>query len=125
MFRVYPVTGNVDGERERYATPKDNAGLQGHIDVLRELVRQIEGERDDLRRRLDNAEEARQREAEAREQAAAEIRRLTLMLTDQRQSVTPPAPNPATVRPVFWLALAIATLAAVAWFFWLGWLSRQ
>jgi len=46
--------------------------------VLRELIRQIESERDNLRRRLDA-------ESVAREKAAADVRRLTMMLTHQPQ----------------------------------------
>ena len=87
-----------------------------------------------MRRRLDNAEAARQREAEAREQAAAKIRCLTLMITHQpkpeaeAQPVPTPEPEPQA-RPeanqrrkgysrrewvlivLFWLAL----FAALAW----------
>lgn len=141
LFRVYPVTGSVDREAERDTTPKYNSGLQGQIDVLRELVRQIESERDDLRRRLDNAEEARQREAEARENAAADIRRLTLMITDQRQPQPAPQdeaapilpeiePEPETrraVHPVLWgiLAAALGAAAALWWNWWPWWTGQN
>lgn len=84
LFRVYPVASNGDRDAERQATPRDASGLQGQIDIMRELLRQIEGERDDLRRRLDKAEEAREREAEEREKAAAELRRLTMLITHDR-----------------------------------------
>lgn len=57
LFRVYPVTGGVDSEVERQATPSDNSGLLGQIDALRELLAQIKEERNDLRRRLDSADE--------------------------------------------------------------------
>ena len=66
----------------------------------------IESERNDLRRRLDA-------ESEARENAAAEIRRLTLMLTHS-QKIEPeaqPAPTAnqndhlAPVRPWLWVCL--------------------
>ena len=73
--------------------------LSLQIEVLRELVRQIGGERDDLRRRLDNSDAAR-------EQHAAEIRRLTLMLTHQQQPANQ-NPGPATVRPWLWFAVAV------------------
>lgn len=83
----------------------ENRELKAKVELLREMV-------DDLRHRLDE-------EADERRQSAAEIRRLTLMLTDRRQ--LPPqdeASAPATVRPVFWIALAAATVAAAAWYFW-------
>ena len=89
LFRVYPVTGGVDSEVERQATPSDNSGLQGQIDALRELLAQIKEERNDLRRRLDNADEARQRAEQAQEKAFAELSRLTLFLTDQRAKPEP------------------------------------
>ena len=90
LFRVYPVTGGVDREAERQATPSDNNGLLGQIDALRELLAQIKEERNDLRRRLDNADEARQRAEQAQEKAFAELSRLTLLLTDQRAKPEPP-----------------------------------
>ena len=88
--------------------------------------KRINVQRDDLRRRLDNSEGAREREAEAREQAALEIRRLTLMITHQQQqkaeteAQAQPAPTPetqpiakqnnrpASVRPWLWVSLALA-----------------
>jgi DNA-binding transcriptional regulator GbsR (MarR family) len=135
LFRVYPATGSVDSNLERDATPKDSSGLQGQVEVLRELVRQIEGERDDLRRRLDRAEEARKREAEEREKASAEIRRLTLMITDRREPTAPPQPEAApifleperpprrAVHPALWaiLAAALGAFAASWWYWWPWW----
>lgn len=97
LFRVYPVTGNGDSNPEQYATPKDDSGLQGQMDILRELLRQIESERDDLRRRLDNSEAAREREADEREKAAAELRRLTLMITHERTTPPQNGPEPASL----------------------------
>ena len=69
-------------------------------------MRQIEGERDDLRRRLDNSDAAC-------EQYAAEIRRLTLMLAHPQQPANQ-NPGPATIRPWCWTALAVAAAVAVA-----------
>lgn len=89
LFRVYrPVGRRVDSKGVQSVTPKDDAGLQRETELLRELVSQIKEERDDLRRRLDE-------EAEERRRAADEIRRLTLMLTDQRQ----PEPKPEGASP--------------------------
>jgi septal ring factor EnvC (AmiA/AmiB activator) len=93
------MSPTIDRQYERKGvqseTPVDEAGLQRETELLRELVAQIKNERDDLRRRLDNSEAARQKEAEAREQAAAELRRLTLLITHQQE----PKPEAAPVPP--------------------------
>lgn len=108
LFRVYPVTGNRYTSPEPSVTPTVTAGLPGESPGvtepwLRELLRQVEGERDDLRRRLDHAEAARERDT-------AELRRLTLLLTDQR----PPPAAPPVFRPaVFWAAAAFIVALAV------------
>jgi hypothetical protein len=52
----------------------ETALLRQKVELLERIIQGIENERNDLRRRLDA-------ESEARENAAAEIRRLTLMLT--------------------------------------------
>jgi hypothetical protein len=109
LFRVYPATGGVDSEPERQATQKDNSGLQGKIELLREMV-------DDLRERLDNTEEARQRAEQSQEKAFAELSRLTLLLTHQpkpepeAQPAPAPEPQPQQAanqhpRRSFWAAL--------------------
>jgi len=126
LFRVYPVTGDIDRNAEQQATPKDSKVLRGQADIWQELLRQVENERDDLRRRLDHAEAAREREAEEREKAAAELRRLTLLLTHDRQPEahapkTDPAPAPEArafpfARWPFWFALALVATGAAAWF---------
>ena len=106
LFRVYPVTANVDSEPERQATQKDNSWLQGQIDLLRETV-------DDLRERLNNTEEARQRAEQAQEKAFTELSRLTLLLTHQPkptdiQPITNQNDRPTTARPWLWVALILA-----------------
>ena len=115
LFRVYPVTPRVDSDAAHHATPKDYTGLHAQLEALREVLRQIEGERDDLRRRLDE-------EAAERRQSAGEIRRLTLLLTDQRQPTTAPQAEPKSsppvVRPFFWLALAAASIGGALWYLW-------
>ena len=81
--------------------------------LLERIIRGIENERDDLRCRLDA-------ESEARGNVAAEIRRLTLMLTHQPkpEPEAKPVPTanqndrPATVRPWLWVALAAALIGA-------------
>jgi len=97
LFRVFPVDASngsqaVDGEQQE--TGKEPSLLQAIVEHLRELLRQVEGERDDLRRRLDQ-------EAEERRAVAAENRRLTLMLT---HSTT--APDLALVKRSPWAVLA-------------------
>ena len=99
LFRVYPAdTGNgsqaVDGERQE--TGKETSFLQATVEHLRELLGQVEGERDDLRRRLDQ-------EADERRAVAAENRRLTLMLTHQQE-----APAKRRAWPVLVALLALA-----------------
>ena len=92
LHRVFPAVTSLDndtGDMKQSETQE----LQGETRLLRELLEQVEGERDDLRRRLDEAEAARR-------EAAAETRRLTLMLTHQQQQ--PPA---ETARPGFWRRL--------------------
>jgi len=129
LFRVYPVTGERNSYAKQDATPKDYSVLQGNSDVLCELLRQVEGERDDLRRRLDNAEAAREREADEREKAAAELRRLTLLITHEQQA---PKAEPEQAQPVppatppkflgasvkVWATIALASFMAVVWMWW-------
>lgn len=78
LFRVYPASGNKGGNTEQ----PDTTGLQGKIEVLRELIRQLESERDDLRNDRDHW----------RTQATA-------VLTDLRSSKT------EAVRRGFWSGL--------------------
>jgi hypothetical protein len=80
VFPVMPHDGN-DTDNMKQSEPLE---LRGEGSLLRELLRQVESERDDLRRRLDEAEEARR-------EAATETRRLTLMLTHQPEPKAEPA----------------------------------
>jgi hypothetical protein len=54
LFRLYPKLTEDNPEALPEEKPHDPNTLQAVIDGLRELLRQIEGERDDLRRRLDD-----------------------------------------------------------------------
>ena len=118
LFRVYPVTISVDTKTEQHTTPKDDSSLHVQIESLREVLRQIEGERDDLRRRLDE-EAAERREAQAK---------LTALLTYQPKAEPPseapaPEPKPAAflgAAPWFWAFLALAASSAAAWLWWNG-----
>jgi hypothetical protein len=118
LHRVFPPVNTVNGNSEQEETPEtatENTGLSLTIEHLRELLRRTERERDELSRRLDE-------EANERRQNAAEIRRLTLMLTHQPDTNydTPSAlPNikqqpkaHAVVRPWLWVALAVSSVAA-------------
>jgi hypothetical protein len=92
----------------------ETALLRQKVEFLERILQGIENERNDLRRRLDA-------ESEARENAAAEIHRLTLMLTHSPkiESEVQPVPTanqndrPAPVRPWLWIALAAVLIGAV------------
>ena len=105
LFRVYPVTSKPKADILQEKTLRLPNGLQAALDAMRELLGQVEGERDDLRRRLD--EEAADRRA-----SAEEVRRLTLLITHQpKPEIKPPA-----VSPWLWVALVVAIIgAAVAY----------
>jgi len=105
LFRVYPVTSKPKADTLQEETLSLPNGLQAALDAMRELLGQVEGERDDLRRRLD--EEAADRRA-----SAEEVRRLTLLITHQPK----PAIKPPAVTPWLWVALVVAIIgAAVAY----------
>jgi hypothetical protein len=76
------------------------------IGFLERIIGNLESERDDLRRRLDN-------EAEERREAQT---KLTALLTHQPESkADTPSTLPearAAVRPWLWVALAVASVAA-------------
>ena len=117
LFRVYPLTAqrpDVETATDPMPPTTETALLQQKVELLERIIQGIENERNDLRRRLDA-------ESEARENAAAEIRRLTLMLTQQPnpEPEAQPVPTanqngrPATVRPWLWVALAAVIIGAV------------
>ncbi len=120
LHRVFPVVAMPGAQQvalQQNATPPqqevegENRELKARVELLREMV-------DDLKRRLDKSEEAR-------ESAAAETRRLTLMLTDQRQpqaEASPPKTAPPGVRLPFWFALVAVSAAAASWYLW-PWLT--
>ncbi|MCC8985228.1 MAG: hypothetical protein LM513_01445 [Nitrospira sp.] len=117
LFRVYPPTGrrpDAETATDPLQPTTETALLRQKVELLERIIRGIENERNDLRRRLDA-------ESEARENAAAEIRRLTLMLTHQPKPE--PEAQPAStanqndhltpVRSWIWVALAVALIGAV------------
>jgi excisionase family DNA binding protein len=87
LHRVFPAVtsdSNDTGDMKQSEPPV----LPGETQILRELLRQVESERDDLRRRLDN-------EADERRKSAEEIRRLTLMITHQPEPKQEAPADPA------------------------------
>lgn len=79
LFRVYsPVDHKLDSQGARQLTPEVDANSPIEANLLRDLVEQIKSERDDLRRRLDEAESSRQR-------MESELTRLTLLITNQSE----------------------------------------
>ena len=76
LFRVYPPDRSESGHENHDRPPEETgetSALRVTVDHLRELIRQIESERDDLRTRLSQSEEER-RTTQAK---------LTAILTDQ------------------------------------------
>jgi hypothetical protein len=120
---VYPVSGSVDSGAEHETTPKDSSGLQVQLEALREERdrerRQLQATIDDLRGRLDE-------EAAERRQSAGEIRRLTLLLTDQRPPTAPPQAQPEPAAPAHFLGaapwlfvfLAVVAIGATGFLLW-------
>jgi hypothetical protein len=88
LFRVFPVNSSVNPKIERLETSEGNgrtAILEAQLAGLRGELEQVIGERDDLRRRLD--EEAEER------------RKLTAILTDQRAPQAQPQSDPVPPPP--------------------------
>lgn len=95
LFRVYsPVDHKLDSNGVRQLTPEVDTKSHIEADLLRDLVGQIKSERDDLRRRLDEAESSRQR-------MELELTRLTLLITDQSQQQAPRATKGALWQKLF------------------------
>lgn len=87
LFRVYKPVNKEPSTSEQRETVKETTEtneLRTRLDMMGQLLRQVEGERDDLRRRLD--------------EEATERRKLTALLTHQQQP-------PKTARPGFWRRL--------------------
>lgn len=136
LHRVFPpvaANGNATDDTKQDETPNTVSTLQAQLDVLREERERERGQLqaviDDLRGRLDE-------ETAERRQTASEIRRLTLLLTDQRQPLPvpqpeapPPVPEPApplpAVPPALWFGLGLAAATAAAWYFWPLWTPKN
>lgn len=95
LFRVYsPVDRQLDSQGVRHSTQEIDANLHLETDLLRDLIEQVKSERDDLRRRLDEAESSRQR-------MESELTRLTLLITDQSKPKNSPSTKGALWQKLF------------------------
>lgn len=91
LLRAFPEgmrASNDDGSLKQDETPNDTGALRAEIEGMREQIGLLKDERDDLRRRLDQADDERRR---AQTQ-------LTALLTDQRDK---PEPRKGFWRRVF------------------------
>jgi excisionase family DNA binding protein len=68
-------------------TPINDGNLQFTLNALQEVIDQLKSERDNLRTRLDKSEEAR-------EKAAADISRMTLLLTHKPETTVDQSKRP-------------------------------
>jgi hypothetical protein len=82
---------------------QETNGLQADFDTLRELLRQVEGERDDLRIQRD-------RFLNIIEEQAGNIKQLTYKPVVENVS------RITVVRPIFGMALVLAMFIAVLWY---------
>ena len=90
LFRVYKPVNKEPSTSEQRETAKETTEtneLRTRLDMMGQLLRQVEGERDDLRRRLD--------------EEATERRKLTALLTHQQQPAAPETPRPGFWRRLF------------------------
>ena len=102
LFRVFPVkTGN--SEPVANSLHNETSGLHTVVETLRELLNQVEGERDDLRSQRD-------RLLNIVEEQAGNIKQLTYKPASQD------TPRKAVVRTIFWITLALVILGAILWF---------
>ena len=99
VYTVLPVTSDANGHMKQDETPIETVGLQVELAVLREKLSSAsierEREREILNRQIEDLQRRLDSEAEARRQEGEERRKLTAILTDQRQ----PAPQPAPEAP--------------------------
>lgn len=107
LHRVYPPThpelshGTLDGPGHDTGTPHPSHQIQ--IDILERERKTLLDVVDDLRTRLDAAESERRQTQE----------RLTALLTHQ-PAIPQTTPTPS-VRPIFWVILALAVIGLAAW----------
>jgi len=110
LFRVYPANDQATGTENQnrpHEEPQETRVLLATIEHLRELLTRTERERDEMSRRLDD-------EAGERRANAAEIRRLTLLLTHQPTPEPQQPPAPAKRSPWAVFAALIALVGGIA-----------
>src|SRR5665811_1063410 len=124
--RVYPLvadtTSNDNGNVKQSETPCNPKVLQAQLETLRE---ERERERQQLHATIDDLRDRLNAATDAREKAADDVRRLTLMLTHQQPPKVKSEPLPASAAFLgasvwFWVVLAITASAAGSWFWWRG-----
>ena len=96
LFRVYPVTGQQTSQRPDAETGTDHPRPDTGTAFFERIIAGLESERDDLRRRLDQSEEAREREAAERREAQT---KLTALLTYQPKAEPTEEPHRNPYRP--------------------------
>lgn len=109
LFRVYPPFG----QQPNTGTDADPQQPNTETAFFERIIAGLESERDDLRRRLDE-ETTERREAQAK---------LTALLTHQPQPTA--WVTQATVRPAFWIALALVLIFSAATWPWWAWLRSD
>jgi hypothetical protein len=102
LFRVFPVK-TVNSQLDANSLHKETRGLQPDFDTLRELLHQVEGERDDLRVQRD-------RLLNIIEEQSGNIKQLTYKPVDQA------FPKRITVRPWLWVVFIVVVIIAASWF---------
>lgn len=102
LHRVYPLIPKEAlkespvERREIGETAGEIKELRVRLEAMHELKARMEDECADLRRRLDQTEEARRKAEDAKDRAFGELSRLTLMLTHEGVK---PQPEPAAQGP--------------------------
>jgi vacuolar-type H+-ATPase subunit I/STV1 len=123
LFRVYPPASSRNGseqrQEERSATPNETNGLQREVVVLRELIEEIKGERDNLR-------EERERLLKVIEEQAGTVKQLTHQ-PETKAAILPTlskrsSAEAAGVWKHVWIVLAILSIctAVLVWVWWQG-----
>ena len=109
LFRVYPSNGSVNTESERLATHEEHPQQHREIAILRELIDEIKGERDNLRTE-------RERLLKVIEGQSETVKQLTYQ-PDESEPLRPKMLFlGASVK--LWVSLAITACLAVIWFLW-------
>lgn len=102
LERAYPIaerSSNATGNMKRSETPIESGALQVEVALLREKLTSAsierEREREQLNRQIEDLQRRLDAEAEARRVEGEERRKLTAILTDQREKAAQ-LPTPAS-----------------------------